>query len=548
MNVDWKAIEALGIRRLTNDSRQVRPGATFVAWPGGTSDGRAHIGEAIARGAAHVLWEARGFRWRSAWRVPNVGVPDLRRHAGAIASRLHGAPGSRLWMVGVTGTNGKTTCSQWIAQALTRAGRRCAVIGTLGYGLRPPLKPLANTTPDALWLHARLAEFARRGAQAVAMEVSSIGLDQHRVAGVDFDVALFTNLTRDHLEYHATMRRYREAKARLFAWESLRHAVVNVDDDFGRELARSVRRPGLAVIGYGFGKARATRALCVTGSDLVTGPQGVRFAVDTPWGAARVASSTLGRHNAYNLLATLAVLLASGVKLRAAVAALAELKAVPGRMERLGGGAQPLIVVDYAHTPDALEHALTTLRDVITSSGFRVPDFRLSKSKTVRENSKLETPNPKLTCVFGCGGERDRGKRRQMGRLAARLADRVIVTSDNPRGENPQRIIADILAGVAGCGEELAVIPDRRSAVQYAVASARRGDVVLLAGKGHEAYQLVAGVRRPFSDVAEARRALKGGGMSGGAGAPRKGMRPAKDAGPPTAGCRVTAVAAEAAR
>ena len=490
--LDWKAIDALGIRRLTNDSRQVRPGDTFVAWPGEASDGRAHIGEAIARGAAHVLWEARGFRWRSAWRVPNVPVPDLRRHAGAIASRLHGAPGRRLWMVGVTGTNGKTTCSQWIAQALTRTGRRCAVIGTLGYGMRPPLKPLANTTPDALWLHARLADFARQGAQAVAMEVSSIGLAQHRVAGVDFDVALFTNLTRDHLEYHATMRRYREAKARLFAWESLRYAVVNLDDDFGRELVRRVRRPGLAVIGYGFGKAGGARALRVTGSDLVTGPEGVRFAVGTPWGAARVASSALGRHNAYNLLATLAVLLASGVKLRAAVAALTHLRAVPGRMERLGGGAQPLVVVDYAHTPDALENVLRTLREVAS------------------HRSPVTGHESRLTCVFGCGGERDRGKRPQMGRLAARLADRVIVTSDNPRGENPQRIIADILEGVAGCGDELAVIPDRRSAVRYAVASARRGDVVLLAGKGHEAYQLVAGARLPFSDVAEARRALRG--------------------------------------
>jgi UDP-N-acetylmuramoyl-L-alanyl-D-glutamate--2,6-diaminopimelate ligase len=395
-------------------------------------------------------------------------------------------------MVGVTGTNGKTTCSQWIAQTLTRAGRRCAVVGTLGYGMRAPLKPLANTTPDALWLHARLAEFSRRGAQAVAMEVSSIGLAQHRVAGVDFDVALFTNLTRDHLEYHATMRRYREAKARLFAWDSLRYAVVNLDDDFGRELARRVRRPGLAVIGYGFGRAGGARTLRVTGSDLVTGPEGVRFAVRTPWGAARVASSALGRHNAYNLLATLAVLLASGLKLRAAVAALAHLPAVPGRMERLGGGAQPLVVVDYAHTPDALANVLRTLREVIA------------------HQSRVTSHGSRLTCLFGCGGERDRGKRPQMGRLAARLADRVIVTSDNPRGENPQRIIADILEGVAGCGDELAVIPDRRSAVQYAVAGARRGDVVLLAGKGHEAYQLIAGVRRPFSDVAEARRALRG--------------------------------------
>ena len=492
MSIDWNAIEGLRIRRLTNDSRRVRPGDTFVAWPGATSDGRDHIGEAIANGAAHVLWETRGFRWRPVWRVPNVGVPDLRRHAGEIASRLHGRPSGRLWMVGVTGTNGKTTCSQWIAQALTRAGRRCAVIGTLGYGLRPPLKSVANTTPDALWLHARLAEFARRGAGAVAMEVSSIGLDQHRVTGVEFDVALFTNLTRDHLEYHATMRRYRAAKARLFAWRTLKHAVVNLDDAYGRELATRIARPGLKVIGYGFGGAGSTRAARVAGSGLVTGPHGVRFTVTTPWGAARVASPVLGRHNASNLLATLAVLLASGVTLRKAVDALADLRPVPGRMQRLGGGVKPLVVVDYAHTPDALEHVLTTLREV-TAHGSRIAD---------RES--------RLTCVFGCGGDRDRGKRPLMGRIAARVADRVIVTSDNPRSEDPRRIMADILAGVRRADRELAIIPERRSAVLYAVTSAQGGDVVLLAGKGHEEWQLVAGVKHPYSDVSEARRALRG--------------------------------------
>jgi UDP-N-acetylmuramyl-tripeptide synthetase len=394
-------------------------------------------------------------------------------------------------MVGVTGTNGKTTCSQWIAQALTRTGRRCAVIGTLGYGLRPPLKSMSNTTPDALWLHARLAEFARRGAQAVAMEVSSIGLDQDRVAGVEFDVALFTNLTRDHLDYHATMRRYRAAKARLLAWETLKHAVVNLDDDFGRELARRIARPGLRVIGYGFGGNGGTRTVCVAGSGLVSGPHGVRFTATTPWGTARVASPVLGRHNASNLLATLAVLLASGATLRKAVAAMADLSPVPGRMQKLGGGTKPLVVVDYAHSPDALERVLTTLREV-TAHGSRITGYE-----------------SRLTCVFGCGGERDRGKRPLMGNIAARVADRVIVTSDNPRGEDPQRIVADILGGVHGEGEELAVIPDRRSAIRYAVASARQGDIVLLAGKGHEEWQLVSGVKHPYSDVAEARRALR---------------------------------------
>ena len=489
--LDWNAVGALGVRRLINDSRAVRPGDTFVAYPGQSRDGREFIPQALARGAASVLWERAGFRWNPRWRAPNLGVRQLRRHAGEIASRIHGRPSACLHVIGVTGTNGKTTCSQWIAQALTRAGRRCAVIGTLGYGLRTPLKALVNTTPDALWLHAQLAEFSRRGAQAVAMEVSSIGLDQDRVAGVEFDVALFTNLSRDHLEYHRTLRRYGEAKARLFAWETLRHAVVNLDDDFGAVLTRHIRRPGLRVIGYGFTAARGAPVARVTGSNLVTSARGVSFDAKTPWGPARVTSPVLGRHNAYNLLGTLAVLLASGVTLRQAVDALSALKPVPGRLQRLGGGPRPLVVVDYAHTPDALTQALTTLRELLT------------------HRSPVTGHHSRLICVFGCGGDRDRGKRPQMGRVAAALADRVVVTSDNPRGEDPRRIIDDIVAGVRGAGGAIVIEPDRRAAILRAVQEARRGDIVLLAGKGHEEYQVIRGARRPFSDAAVAREAVE---------------------------------------
>jgi UDP-N-acetylmuramoyl-L-alanyl-D-glutamate--2,6-diaminopimelate ligase len=484
---DWKSVEALGVRRLVNDSRAVRPGDTFVAYPGHARDGRDYIGQAIANGAASVLWERAQFHWDPQWRVPNLGVRALRHQAGAFASRLHGYPSRRLRVIGVTGTNGKTTCSQWIAQALTRCGRRCAVIGTLGYGLRAPLKPLVNTTPDALWLHAQLAEFARRGAQSVAMEVSSIGLDQDRVAGIEFETALFTNLSRDHLEYHRTMRRYQEAKARLFAWRTLKHAVVNLDDDFGAELARRIRRPGLDVIGYGFGPGRGAR---ITGSRLVSGAAGVSFDVKTPWGAAHVAGPVPGRHNASNLLGILAVLLAGGIPLARAVAALAALKPLPGRLQRLGGGARPLVVVDYAHTPDALQQALTTLRELLPAQP--------------RETSNAS----RLICVFGCGGERDPGKRPHMGRIAARLADRVVVTSDNPRGEAPGDIIRDIVAGVPGRARGVEIESDRRAAILRAVGEARGGDIVLLAGKGHERYQEIRGVRHPFSDAAVAREAL----------------------------------------
>ncbi len=488
--VDWKAVDALRISRLACDSRAVRPGDTFVAYPGETRDGRDFIAEAIARGAVSVLWERKGYAWDARCKVPNLSVRNLRRYAGEIASRVCSEPSSRLWVVGVSGTNGKTTCSQWIAQALSAAGRRCAVIGTLGYGLRPPLRPMANTTPDAVWLHSQLAEFARRGAQAVSMEVSSIGLDQDRVAGVEFDVALFTNLSRDHLEYHRTMRRYREAKAKLFAWDSLQHAVVNLDDEFGAHLAGRILRPGLKVIGYGFGGARATRAILVSGTDVRTDMSGISFRVKTPWGSARVVSPALGRFNASNLLGTLAVLLASGVTLRRAVAALARLKPLPGRMQRVGGGAKPLVVVDYAHTPDALEKALRSLRELM-----------LHRSPVTGHPSRL-------ICVFGCGGDRDRGKRPQMGRIAARLADSVVVTSDNPRSEDPHAIIVDILEGARRGKRELCVNADRRDAIEAAIAGAQRGDIVLVAGKGHENYQEIEGVKHPFSDAAVAREAL----------------------------------------
>jgi UDP-N-acetylmuramoyl-L-alanyl-D-glutamate--2,6-diaminopimelate ligase len=365
------------------------------------------------------------------------------------------------------------------------------VIGTLGYGMKAPLRPLANTTPDAVWLHEQLAEFARRGARAVSMEVSSIGLDQDRVSGVEFDVALFTNLSRDHLEYHRTMRRYGEAKAKLFGWDSLQHAVVNMDDEFGAALAQRIRRPGLKVLGYGLGRARSARAHFVSGSDVRVDTTGISLRARTPWGTARIVSPALGRFNASNVLGTLSVLLASGVTLRRAVSALARLEPLPGRMQRVGGGAKPLVVVDYAHTPDALEKVLRSLRELML------------------HRSPVSGHRSRLICVFGCGGERDRGKRPHMGRVATRLADSVVLTSDNPRGENPDAIIADILKGARAARHGLTVNPDRRGAIGAAIAAARQGDIVLVAGKGHERYQEVRGVRHSFSDVTVAREALR---------------------------------------
>jgi UDP-N-acetylmuramoyl-L-alanyl-D-glutamate--2,6-diaminopimelate ligase len=494
--IDWEAIKALRIERLVSDSRAVSPGDVFAAYPGETRDGREFIPEAIGRGAAAVLWERRGFSWRADWRVANVGVLRLRRHAGEIAAEIYGRPSAKLWMVGITGTNGKTSCTHWIAQALTRLDTRCGVIGTLGSGWPGRLEPLINTTPDAVWLQERLRAFVKQKAQAVSMEVSSHGLVQDRVCGVEFDVAVFTNLSRDHLDYHRTMRNYRGAKARLFRLPGLKWAVVNVDDAFGGELARQAQASGASVLGYGFERSlpaalRGKRAPRLVGRNLRLGAKGLAFDAATPWGEVKIASPLVGRFNAFNLLATLGVLLASDYPLDAAVAALAKVKTVPGRTERYGGGRRPLVVVDYAHTPDALENVLRALRDLMTTSE--------AAGTRRRERSG------KLVCVFGCGGDRDRGKRPLMGRIASRLADEVIVTSDNPRSEDPHRIITDILEGMTS---PCAIAPDRAQAIRAAIAGARPGDVILVAGKGHEQYQEIAGVRHPYSDAAIVREVL----------------------------------------
>ncbi len=477
------ALDNLHIERLETDSRRIRRGDTFVAYPGETQDGRRYIAQALARGAASVLWDKRGFQWKREWRTPNLGVAQLRARAGLIASRVYDEPSKALWMIGVTGTNGKTTCSQWIAHALSQCGKKTAVVGTLGYGFTQRLQPLVNTTPDAVWLHGQLAEFLRRGARAVSMEVTSIGLDQGRVAGVEFDCALFTNLTRDHLDYHRTMQRYGRAKLKLFETPQLSHAILNFDDAFGRDIARRAKRRGLSIVGYGFEAHDDVRRLPrIAGANLTASAAGMQFDVRTPWGRATVRSPLIGRHNASNLLGTLGALLSSGIRFREAVAALARLKPVAGRMQKLGGGRLPHAIVDYAHTPDALEQVLTTLREVAAGSDARI------------------------VCVFGCGGDRDRGKRPQMGAIATRLADFSVITSDNPRSESPQRIIRDVRAGARG---DYVVEADRRRAIALALRQARRGDIVLIAGKGHETYQEVNGVRRPFSDVAVARAAMQ---------------------------------------
>ena len=461
---------------LTADSRAVKLGSIFVAYPGTVQDGRRFIADAIARGAAAVLWEHHGFRWDERWEVPNLGVENLRARVSEIAGHVYGNPSESLWMAGVTGTNGKTSVSQWIAAASDALGRRSAVIGTIGNGLVGERTEGRNTTPDPIVLQRLLADYLRRGARSVAMEVSSHGLDQGRVAGIKYDAAVFTNLTRDHLDYHGTMQAYAEAKFALFAQRGLRQAIVNTDDECGREFARRLAGGPLDVITFGTGEGARLRA-----RDVRLAESGVRFTVEGDFGAGEVVAGVLGAFNVSNLLAVLGALLAQGIAFGDALRALAKLQPVPGRLERLGGGAAPLVVIDYAHTPDALEKALTALRPTVAAGH-------------------------KLVCVFGCGGDRDPGKRPLMGHAAAKLADQVVVTSDNPRGEDPHAIIEQVLAGIPQGRAE--AIEDRQVAIFSAVHHARAGDVVLLAGKGHETYQEIAGVRHPFNDREVAGAAL----------------------------------------
>lgn len=481
---DRLAAQGAVIERLASDSRRCAPGVAFFAYPGETADGRAHIGDALARGAVAVLWEKTGFTWRPEWRVPNAPVRGLKAQAGRLAHEFYGRASEALWVCGVTGTNGKTSCTQWLAALLDATGRKTGVIGTLGSGFPGALTDLANTTPDALELHRLLKDFATAGAQAVAMEVSSHGLTQGRVNGVRFSCALFTNLSQDHLDYHSSMEAYAEAKARLFEMPGIEAAVLNLDDVLGVQLARKLGARGMRTIGYSLdataipeGSVQAFIAVRAVQPDA----EGMRLKLESSWGARETRINQTGRFNVSNALGVLGCLVAAGVPFAEGADLLQGLPTVPGRMQRLGGAGVPLVVVDYAHTPDALEKVLQALSPVAQARGGR------------------------LVAVFGAGGNRDAAKRPLMGAVAVRLAERVVLTSDNPRHEPPLAIIAAILEGAGGAAD---VEPERARAIERAIAEAAPADVVLIAGKGHEAYQDIAGERLPFSDAALARGAL----------------------------------------
>ena len=465
------------VHGLSLDSRSLHPGDAFIALAGAATHGLRYLDQACAAQVAAILYEAPAPT--NMERPANaIAVDGLRAKLGQLADRFYDHPSLALRTTGVTGTNGKTSTVQLIAQALTLHGASVGTIGTLGAGLYGQHAAGERTTPDVVAVHRLLAQLRDAGATHAAMEVSSHALQQGRVAEVAFRVAVFTNLTRDHLDYHGTMQAYGAAKAKLFHWPTLQAVVVNLDDAFGPglidQVAPGVRRIGLSSRGADGANLRADGARL--------SPQGLSFALVDATESFDVASPLLGRFNVDNLLAVAGALHALDWTLADIAAMLPQLSPVDGRMSRAGGRAgQPLVVVDYAHTPDALEQALSSLR--------------------------AHTPG-RLTCVFGCGGDRDRGKRPQMAAIAEHGADRVIVTDDNPRSEDGDAIVADILAGF-GARERIEVQRDRAAAIALALAGAGADDIILVAGKGHEAYQEVQGRRLPFDDLAIAKARLE---------------------------------------
>ena len=481
---------------VTTDSRKVRAGDGFIAWPGAATDGRRFVASALRAGATTCLVERDGLEAYAFDDARIASLPGLKAATGAIADAFFEQPSQVLEVIATTGTNGKTSTAWWTAQALTLLGRRCAVVGTLGIGVPPVAASVAGgvaqparaaqieftglTTPDPVMLHAALRQFTDASFKACAIEASSIGIVEQRLAGLRIAVALFTNFTRDHLDYHGSMDAYWAAKRQLFAWPGLRAAAINLDDARGTALAAELRGSALELWTY---STQGDARLRATGLGYIDG--GLAFELHEGEQSAPVRSTLVGDYNASNLLAVIGGLRALGVSLVDAVAVVPQLTPVPGRMQRVAAKVDgPEVIVDYAHTPDALEKVLQALRPLASARGGR------------------------LWSVFGCGGNRDATKRPLMGEIAARAADEVIVTSDNPRNEDAQQILAQIVAGMQGQRKHVVATPDRREAIAAAVARAQASDVILIAGKGHEDYQEIAGVKHPFSDVAEAEAAL----------------------------------------
>ena len=468
---------ALAVHGIASDTRQLGEGYAFFAVQGLGSHGLDYLEQACAAGICAVVWDASTGSAPSGIEVPAIAVDGLAARLGEIADRYYGQPSERLGVIGVTGTNGKTTVAWMVAQAFDLLGRACGYLGTLGHGLGTVEDATGMTTPPAIELHGRLAEFVDGGAEFAAVEVSSHALSQGRVDGVRFDTALFTNLSRDHLDYHDDMDDYFASKSQLFLDCGPSHRIVNVDTDYGMRLA-SLCGPDVVTVSTRADRIADGRPHVIVRS-VDPGMQGSAVSFDSAWGSGAFATTMPGDFNVANAALVLALLLNKGVALEPACEVVSLVSGPPGRMQRVAKDG-PAVYVDYAHTPQALESVLQTLRAHCVGT---------------------------LWCVFGCGGDRDPGKRPQMGEAAERGGDRVVITSDNPRGEDPATIIAEVLTGLARPGEAV-LIEDRAAAIAWTVAQAATNDVVLIAGKGHEAYQETGTGRVPFSDYAVAKRAL----------------------------------------
>jgi len=468
-------VPVLGI---ASDSRQLESGYLFLACDGVSSHGLDYLTQARDAGVCAVAWDSNTASAPDDIGIPLIAVENLSAHMGEIANRFYGNPSQQMKTIGVTGTNGKTTVAWLIAQCLHQLDSRCGYLGTLGYGLDEMHGAEGMTTPAAVELHGRLADFVDQGATHAAIEVSSHALSQKRVDGVAFEAALFTNLTRDHLDYHGNMQSYFESKARLFLEHASNCKIINIDSEFGHELAARCGQD-VVTVSTQFDRVANGRPYVFVRS-VVASESGSDISITSSWGDGKFTLPLPGDFNVANAAIVLAYLLTAGVELEQACDVLQLVDAPPGRMQRVTSSGNP-VYVDYAHSPDAIEAALNALR----------PHCR-----------------GKLWCVFGCGGDRDAGKRPLMGKLVERLADRAVITSDNPRGEDPQKIIDEILAGFTN-SDEATVIEERAAAIAWTIAQAYPGDVVLIAGKGHEDYQEVAGERRPFSDYALAAAAAK---------------------------------------
>ncbi|CAM8393024.1 UDP-N-acetylmuramoyl-L-alanyl-D-glutamate--2,6-diaminopimelate ligase [Candidatus Methylopumilus planktonicus] len=460
------------ISDISNDSRHIKNNSLFLAYPGLHNDGRTYIEAAIKKGAKIILYEKKNFVWKKTWHTEHYAVSELKNKEGEIAHTFFKKPSKQILTIGITGTNGKTSCAYWTAEIQNLLGKKTGVIGTLGFGYKK-LKSHTYTTPDAISNHRILRQFKNQKIKSAVMEVSSHALSQGRVNGILFDIAVFTNLSRDHLDYHLNFRNYFNEKKKLFEFPSLKVAVINIDDSYGKKLKNFLVKNKTKVLSYGI-KSGDIKATHIEYSNSST-----RFQIAYKKETYKVEAPVVGEFNVYNLLAVITSLIASGNSIKKIVKQISYISQVPGRMERLRSKNTPNIFIDYAHTPDALKKVLQTLKNQTDGN---------------------------LICVFGCGGDRDAGKRKDMAEIASNLADINFITSDNPRNESPGKIIKEISKHMKG---SYCIEFDRHKAIEKAIMNAKKDDVVLIAGKGHETYQEIKGIKHPFSDQTCARKALK---------------------------------------